>query len=216
MFCLQISLQVNGWKVITTCNMAIIFFIFGVTLDTSELLQALKAWKAIIYGLVFILLWSPLVGFICMLMPFKPYEFALGLAVMACVPTSLSSGVTLVIGSYGNGALALLFTVSSNILGIITAPVAVKVVLGSRTDAKVNSLDLLVKLGVSILMPLVVGKTLRELVKPVRDHIHKYKVPLYLINNLQITLIVWQKLSSARSVLVEQEAGDVVLAGENV
>eukprot|EP00775_Hariotina_reticulata_P007103 gene7103-7316_t len=203
---------VNGWKVITTCNMAIIFFIFGVTLDTSELMRAVKAWKAIIYGLLFILLLSPLMGFICMLMPFKPYEFALGLAVMACVPTSLSSGVTLVIGSYGNGALGLLFTVSSNILGIVTAPVAVKVVLGSRTDAKVNSLDLLVKLGVSILMPLVVGKALREFVKPVRDHICKYKVPLYLINNLQITLIVWQKLSSARSVLVEQEAGDVVLA----
>eukprot|EP00879_Flechtneria_rotunda_P018174 GHRR01019062.1.p1 GENE.GHRR01019062.1~~GHRR01019062.1.p1 ORF type:complete len:396 (+),score=106.21 GHRR01019062.1:378-1565(+) len=205
-------LQVNGWKVVTTTNMAIIFFIFGITLDTSELMQALKAWKAILLGLSSILVLTPLVGLICMLLPFKPYEFSLGLAVMACVPTSLSSGVTLVIQGYGNGALALLFTVSSNIIGIVTSPLAVKVVLGSRTDAKVNSLDLLVKLGVSILMPLVVGKSLRELVKPVRDNICKYKAPLYLINNLQITLIVWQKLSSAREVLVEQEAGGVLLA----
>lgn len=30
---------------------------------------------------------------------------------------------------------------------------------------------------------------------------------------LQITMIVWQKLSSAREVLVEQELGDVLLAG---
>lgn len=29
----------------------------------------------------------------------------------------------------------------------------------------------------------------------------------------QITMIVWQKLSSAREVLVEQELGDVLLAG---
>jgi sodium/bile acid cotransporter 7 len=95
--------------------MAIIFFIFGVTLDTSELLLALKAWKAIMFGLVSMLVICPLFGFICMLLPFKPYEFALGLAVMACVPTSLSSGVTLVIGAYGNGALALLFTVSGKL-----------------------------------------------------------------------------------------------------
>jgi hypothetical protein len=30
---------------------------------------------------------------------------------------------------------------------------------------------------------------------------------------LQITMIVWQKLSSAREVLVEQELGDVLMAG---
>jgi predicted Na+-dependent transporter len=262
--------QVNGWKVVTTTNMAIIFFIFGLTTDTSELLLALKAWKAIAFGLASILVLSPLFGFLCMLLPFKPYEFSLGLAVMACVPTSLSSGVTLVIGSYGNGALALLFTVSSNILGIVTSPLAVKAVLGSRTDTKVDSGDLLVKLGVSILMPVLVGKGLREAVRPLRETVPKIKAPLYLINNLQargavrragvvhgrfarasaarhacgsvagtrrasprpalhvshvlcacvprphqrqITMIVWQKLSSAREVLVEQEAGDVLLAG---
>lgn len=44
----------------------------------------------------------------------------------------------------------------------------VKAVLGSLTDAKVDSLDLLVKLGVSILVPVLVGKALRELVKPIR------------------------------------------------
>lgn len=207
-------MQVNGWKVVTTTNMAIIFFIFGVTLDTSELLLALKAWKAIAFGLSSILVLSPIFGFLCMLLPFQPYEFALGLAIMACVPTSLSSGVTLVIGAYGNGALALLFTVAGNILGIITAPLAVKIVLGSMTDAKVDSLDLLVKLGVSILMPVLVGKALRELVKPIRDNVYKYKAALYLVNNLQITMIVWQKLSSAREVLIEQELGDVLLAGD--
>lgn len=183
-FCL--SWQANGWKIVTTCNMSIIFFIFGITTDTSELLLALKAWKSMLFGLTSILVLSPLFGFICMQLPFKPYEFALGLAVMACVPTSLSSGVTLVIGAYGNGALALLFTVSANILGIITSPLAVKLVLGSATDAKVDSADLLVKLGVSILMPVLVGKATREAVKPLREIIPKFKAPLYLINNLQV------------------------------
>jgi hypothetical protein len=33
----------------------------------------------------------------------------------------------------------------------------------------------------------------------------RYKAPLYLLNNLQITIIVWQKMSAARQV---RRAGD--------
>jgi hypothetical protein len=36
-------LQAGGWKIMTTLNMCIIFFIFGITLETSELKEALKA-----------------------------------------------------------------------------------------------------------------------------------------------------------------------------
>ena len=161
-------MQVNGWKLATTINMAVIFFIFGVTLDSSELLQAVKAWRAVAYGLASMLFLSPLFGFAAVRLPFEPREFALGLAIMACVPSSLSSGVTLVIQGYGNGALALLFTVAGNILGIVTAPLMVKAVLGASSSAKVDSADLLVKLGVSIFMPVCVGKALREAVPPVR------------------------------------------------
>lgn len=51
---------------------------------------------------------------------------------------------------------------------------------------QVDSIDLLVKLGVSILMPVLVGKGLREAVKPLRETIPRFKAPLYLINNLQV------------------------------
>lgn len=201
----------NGWKVIQTINMCIIFFIFGITLETTELIQALKAWKALIAGLVSILILTALSGFITMRLPFQPHEFSIGLAIMACVPTSLSSGVTLVIQGYGNGALALLYTVSSNALGIITAPLTVKMVL-QGTNAKVDSTALLLKLSVSILMPLFVGKALRELYKPTIKFAKQYKVPLYMFNNLQIICIVWQVLSTAQEVLMEQHPGDVIMA----
>lgn len=104
----------------------------------------------------------------CRLPPPQPPEFAIGLAIMACVPSSLSSGVTLVIQGYGNGALGLLFTVAGNVTGIVTSPLMVKAVLGSLINAKIDSVDLLVKLGVSILMPLLVGKAVREAIGPIR------------------------------------------------
>lgn len=52
-----------------------------------------------------------------------------------------------------------------------------------------DSLDLLVKLGVSILMPVLVGKGLREAAKPLREAVPRFKAPLYLINNLQVCVL---------------------------
>ena len=131
-------------------------------------------------GMLSILFLTPLWGFLALAIPFQPEEFSLGLAVMACVPTSLSSGVTLVslawpcsglrglaqtgrprrrlpatpacmqhwqlklwpsmalasqvIQGYGNGALGLLFTVASNIVGIVTAPLMIKMVFAGTVD----------------------------------------------------------------------------------
>ena len=82
------------------------------------------------------------------------------------------SPTPLLLQGYGNGALALLFTVAGNITGIVTAPLMVKAVLGSLTNAKIDSLDLLVKLGVSILMPVLVGKATREAVPLIRRAAH--------------------------------------------
>jgi hypothetical protein len=38
------------------------------------------------------------------------------------------------------------------------------------------------------------------------------QVPLYLFNNFQIIMIVWQTLSYSQHKLMEQEAGEVLLA----
>jgi hypothetical protein len=186
---------VNGWKVATTINMSIIFFIFGVTLDARELSEAARAARALSLGVASILFLTPLTGLLAARLPFNPKEFALGLAVMSCAPTSLSSGVTLVGQGYGSGALALLLTVSTNVLGIATSPLMVKLALKGAISsasggggARVDSGDLLVKLGTSILAPLVFGKALREgLPAPFRRvWVPKCKPGLYLTNNLQV------------------------------
>lgn len=208
---LGVLMQVNGWKLVTTINMCIIFFIFGITLETSELKEAFKAVKTLIMGLTSILVVTSFTGFIFINMGFQPVEFGVGLAIFACVPTSLSSGVTLVIQSYGNGALALLLTVLSNLIGIVVSPIFVKLVLGNL-DAQLDTMELLIKLLVSILMPLVVGKLVREFIPPALKFAKKYKVPLYLFNNFQIIMIVWQTLSYSHHKLMEQKFSHIVLA----
>ena len=54
------------------------------------------AGPSLVYGLVAILLITPLLGFLSQKIPFEPKEFRVGLTLFICMPTTLTSGVTMV------------------------------------------------------------------------------------------------------------------------
>ena len=72
------------------------------------------------------------------------------------------SCVALVTLGGGNAALALLLTVGSILLGILTVPFAVKFVLSDVDGLNFDAVSLLIKLGITILAPLTFGKMLRH------------------------------------------------------
>lgn len=80
----------------------------------------IRHWAGMLYGLVAILAITPCFGFIMLLLPLRPAEFSTGLALFCVVPTTLGVGVALTAASKGNQALALLLTVVTNLLGIVT------------------------------------------------------------------------------------------------
>jgi sodium/bile acid cotransporter 7 len=80
----------------------------------------LRHWVGLLYGLIAILGITPCLGFGMLALPLQPPEFATGLALFCVVPTTLGVGVALTAASKGNQALALLLTVASNLLGIVT------------------------------------------------------------------------------------------------
>lgn len=92
------SPKVEGFRVVQTINVVIIFIISGLTLKTDDIKEALSRegrW-GYIYGVVAILGITGCVGFVAGEIPFDVKEFSYGLAVFCVVPTTLSSGVTLV------------------------------------------------------------------------------------------------------------------------
>lgn len=89
-------LQVKGYRVVPTIHLCTIFIVSGLTLDTKEAVEALKAPKALIYGLVSILGITPLLGFVMLRIPFSQKTFSTGLVIFCTVPTTLSSGIALV------------------------------------------------------------------------------------------------------------------------
>lgn len=89
-----------------------------------------------------------------------PEEFSIGLAIFCVMPTTLGVGVALTAASKGNQALALLLTISTNLLGIITVPYELRLLLRGSNVVSVEPGPLILKLGLTVLVPAVIGKVL--------------------------------------------------------
>lgn len=195
--------------IIQEINIGIVFFISGLALDTKAL-KAVKGSKlAVGYGFVSILLITPLVGFAIREIPLEPKEFTIGLVIFCIVPTTLGVGVALVRACKGNEAIALLLTVGTNILGVFVMPGMLKFIfLGCETSGlslTIDIPDLLLKLVITILVPSVLGKVLRDLCKPAETFAKKYKTPLSLFSTTMLAMMIWQALSGAQSLLFQAQ-----------
>ncbi len=189
-----------------------IFLISGLLLRTDEILAAVSAWPATLWGCVSILLLTPVLGaLIAVRLPLEP-AFQIGLALFCCMPTTLSSGIALTGQARGNVALALLLTVLTNIGGIFTVPFALAFllnpVLQTVGPVELSAADLLAKLCVSILLPLAIGKYLRRFVA---EWATAQRTRLSLASNLALISVPWMKFSQSSERLMQVAAAELLL-----
>jgi sodium/bile acid cotransporter 7 len=115
----------------------------------------------------------------------------------------------------GNVGLAIFLTVASNVVGVIFVPLWLKVMLSAGTSGianlNINIADIFVKLLLSNFVPTVLGKLLRDCVKPVDAFVKRNRVLLSIINNTSLAFIIWQTLSSAREYIVNSTFGTMLL-----
>ena len=179
---------------------SIIFICAGLRLRTDEVTAALSAWKATVWGTLSILFITPIIGAaIAFQLPLDP-SFQMGLALFFCMPTTLSSGIALTGQARGNVALALLLTVLTNIVGIFTVPFVLAQLLQTIGHIELSALDLLLKLCLSILIPLAVGKFLRRFVK---EWVDDNRGKIGLASNLALISVPWMKFSQASDRLAQ-------------
>jgi len=143
-----------------------IFLISGLRLSVGDALRAAASWREVAFGLLSILLISPLLAApLAGALPVNPPALAAGLSVFFCMPTTLSSGVALTAAAGGDAALALLLTVGSNLLGCLTAPLVLSLILGrggaGGAAAAIDPTPLLRSLAVCIAAPLLAGAAAR-------------------------------------------------------
>jgi sodium/bile acid cotransporter 7 len=196
-----------GKTPINTISICGIFLISGLNLQTDEVKKALKAYVAVGFGLVSILVITPLLSLAITEMDLGPREYAQGLALFAAMPTTVSSGVLMTTEAKGNVALALLFSVVTNLLGVLTIPFFLERILSSGEGAAaLDPLSLLGKLAATILLPLVVGKILSTHPK-VKSLVKKYKMTLKFISSGLLISVPWITMSQSSSRLKQTTAG---------
>eukprot|EP01024_Parvocaulis_polyphysoides_P049046 TRINITY_DN471_c0_g1_i1.p1 TRINITY_DN471_c0_g1~~TRINITY_DN471_c0_g1_i1.p1 ORF type:complete len:429 (+),score=39.89 TRINITY_DN471_c0_g1_i1:121-1407(+) len=206
------SQKMGDYNITKTMNICTIFFISGMTLRSSEIKAAFSAYSALAYSLITILFITPFAGFAFLKIPYNPQEFAIGLAVFCAVPTTLTSGATLAMQANGNYALALMITVSSNVLGVITVPFVLKLILeGVVQGLQIDAIQLLTQLLSTILFPLIVGKIFRHLHRNIMNFGKKYKSELSLINNGSLVMIVWQTISESQQTIINTNLISILL-----
>ncbi|CEG01104.1 Putative sodium bile acid cotransporter [Ostreococcus tauri] len=216
------SWEVSSWSVTQTICVVVIFIISGATLKTEEISSALASGRrAYVYGAVSILGLTPVLGFLAVWLPYKPREYRYGLALFCCVPTTLTSGVTLVRNAKGNVALAMMLTVSTNLIGVFTVPFYYNAVVASgpalsgaverslTSEMTKQAIKLLVKLIFTILVPIVFGKLARESWPALSAAATKYKQELTLTNNSCLIIVVWMSISKSSSELKSTDAGTI-------
>ncbi|GAX73745.1 hypothetical protein CEUSTIGMA_g1197.t1 [Chlamydomonas eustigma] len=189
-----------------------IFIISGLQLKQGEALKALQAAGSVIYGLSSILLLGPLVLAPAILAsPLEPSALKLGLAVFACMPTSLSSGIAMTQTAGGNVALAILLTVASNLLAVATLPLllpralagggAAQQLVGPNSSGtcsmQLDPAALLVQLLAMVLAPTVFGACARAFIPGVAAAVDKNKVVVSCLSSLILAAVPWMQISRA-------------------
>ncbi|XP_027365447.1 probable sodium/metabolite cotransporter BASS4, chloroplastic isoform X2 [Abrus precatorius] len=179
-----------------------IFVISGLMLRSEEVSAAVEAWPVGLFGLVSILFLSPYFSRIILQIQLQPQEFITGLAIFSCMPTTLSSGVALTQLAGGNSALALAMTVISNMLGILIVPLSITKFVADGVGVTLPTKQLFKSLVLTILIPLILGKVLRESFKGVADFVDRNRKLFSFISALFLSLVPWIQVSRSRPLLL--------------
>ncbi|XP_012437372.1 probable sodium/metabolite cotransporter BASS4, chloroplastic [Gossypium raimondii] len=189
-----------------------IFVVSGLTLRSDAIGAAVKAWPVGLFGLSSILFFTPYFSRIILLIPLQPQEFVTGLAIFSCMPTTLSSAVALTQLAGGNSALALAMTVLSNLLGILIIPFSISKFIAVGVGVYVPTAQLLKSLVLTLLVPLILGKVLRESSRGLANFVDHNRRLFSKINAVFLSLVPWMQVSRSRSLLIMVKPAAFIVA----
>src|SRR3546814_61173 len=124
-----------------TVAVAIVFFVSGLTLRSSELKDAALYVKFNSYVQLFNLVFIPAVVFaLAQLMLAGGFERELvdGLIIMACVPTTISMSVVMTKSAKGNESAAILNSSAGNLLGIVVTPLLLLLLVNEPSSVQIG------------------------------------------------------------------------------
>lgn len=182
------------------CTFAI-FVTSGLVLDTRELQQVSSSIWTFAFGVLSILFLTPFAALLILRLPLYPLDLRTGLALFACMPCTITGGVSLVRAAGANTAVALGLTVLTNTSGILTIPLVLTALVQGGSGLSLPAGPLLRGLTITLLVPLIFGMVLRRFVSGVAEAVDRRRQPLGLFNNFLLSLIPWMQISCSKTAL---------------
>ncbi|PKN29190.1 MAG: sodium:proton symporter [Deltaproteobacteria bacterium HGW-Deltaproteobacteria-21] len=179
----------------------LIFFMSGLILSREEIRSGLGDVRGTLAAIATITLLAPIAAVALNLLPLAT-GLRIGLFLTAVMPTTLTSGVVMTGAAGGNMAHALLITLLSNGIGVVTVPFSLSLLLGIGKELEAVPIDrwaMMVQIASLVLAPLLLGIALR----PRRDSLLgtlRKAVPI--INQGLVLAILWMAFSEARSSVI--------------
>ncbi len=202
-----------------TFGVAIIFFLYGLSLPTRRLLESATRWELhlvvqlstfVLFPLVVILA-APLLG------RTLPEAVVVGFVFLAALPSTVSSSVAMTSLAGGNVPVAIFNASVSSLIGVFVTPLIMAWYLNA-TGGGLALGDVIVKLILLVILPLAVGQALRPLLIA---QVERHKTLVRLADRALILAIVYNAFCdsmiggvwSGKSplLLVEMVTGTLVL-----
>jgi len=188
----------------------VVMFLMSVTLDTRHIVEAAQRPGVVLLGVALGYILVPLFGWVLALAFWgQQPDFAVGLLIMAAMPTTLASATIWTRLAGGNDAVSLLVTVVSNSLSFGLTPLVLLVTLGRA--AHLDSLEILRKLFLTVVLPVLVGQGARTL-PWLRQQVTVHKGGLSMLSQFLILSMVLGGMADASWKIWESAAGFAWLA----
>lgn len=191
---------------INSLSVFIIFIVQGLKLSTSEVKEALSSGRACLFGAISILFITSLLALVLVAIPYSSPDFAIGFGMFAVMPTTISGGIVLTREAGGHVPLSVLLTLSSNLAAIFTVPLLLPTFVLNRLSSTVDTISvdvsgtsLLLNLILDILLPLGIGKAIRDYVPNSLVYIKKTDAATKYLANFCLILLPLVQISESHS-----------------
>lgn len=179
----------------------LIFLFSGFALSPEQLKSGLMDVGGILQAFAVIFVVSPLAAAAFSMAPLNT-GIAIGLFLVAIMPSTLSSGVVMTAAAGGNAAHALVITIFANTLSAFTIPYVLSFLLTIVDLSATIAIDkgaIMLKIAYLVILPLAAGMVAKHYFSSLYERIER---KLTLANQCLIIFIVWIAMSQTRGMMV--------------
>ena len=137
----------------------LIIFTSGLLIKFDKIKDGIMDIKGTVATLATIFIAAPVISLLFLLIPLKP-GIMVGIFIVSAMPTTLSTGVVMTGASGGNMAHALMITILSNFIAVVSIPITLSaqmMFLQSNVFVTIDKTAIMIKLIILVLFPLCAG-----------------------------------------------------------